>query len=245
MFRKMKFFKFRIATLLLIISSFLVSSLIISAKADSSPNQFPASAAIQVLSDKNKSFRMGTNEHYPLKYQLNFVSEDLVDNYKVINGEGEFPIRESGSGKYSVIGNLNYMESAFIVGRNFSYAQPVPIVVSEPLNLGRVTFKFSSDKLNPGGEQIVKEIARTIANSKLLGIYLVGNADRVGSNWFNLYISKKRVERISSILESELKNLSVEGFKIYREYMSDYLSSSESGKRNESDRSVTFMVFPN
>lgn len=212
--------------------------------ASSSPSEFSTATAIYPMQNQQSKYKIGTNEFLPIQHRLNISNEDLSSNFMILNGENKFEIVKNQDGNLIVNGSLDYRESTFIIGKEFNYSQPIPILVIDPIDLGKVTFKFATDELTKGGQSVIKKIAKQIVDSNLNGLYLVGNADNVGPNWYNLMISKKRVEKVKSLLKEELSYISGDNFSIETEFMSNYLTKGSKKSRDEASRSVTFLLYP-
>lgn len=214
-----------------------------SATAFGSTTFLPAESAITVIRDDAKVTKFGLNQFYPIQYRVDSsIGADFAD-YSVTNGDSSFNLTEYQS-QVVVDGHIDFTLPTTIAQKSDASAQPVPVLVKSPLDLGRVTFAYNSFELSDGAKSIIALMANEIAQSNLQGIYLVGNADRTGSQLANAKISLKRAKAVRAQLLAELSELGFTKFNVKIENMADILASGPIGKKSEVNRNVTFMLYP-
>ena len=58
----------------------------------------------------------------------------------------------------------------------------------------RVLFDFDKADLKPAGQQIVAEVVKDMKENPQLRAHLIGHADAIGSDAYNMGLSKRRAE---------------------------------------------------
>ena len=58
----------------------------------------------------------------------------------------------------------------------------------------KVLFDFDKADLKPAGQQIVAEVVKDMKENPQLRVHLIGHADSVGSDAYNMGLSKRRAE---------------------------------------------------
>lgn len=213
------------------------------AEATSEPNRFSASSAITISVDNANIEQIGSNYLANLRNSVNIDGDVSEKDYEIQNGANTFEL-ENSQNSLKIADYLNLSEPIWISSKVGNYKQPLPVQFANDLVLGKVTFDYASAKLTPGGLKTVRKFAKIVINSKIGGIYLVGNADLTGGFDANLKISKLRVAKVAKILRSEFLKYDFRNYEIKTENMSNYLASGKVGIKNLHDRSVTFAIYP-
>jgi OOP family OmpA-OmpF porin len=75
-------------------------------------------------------------------------------------------------------------------------------------------FDFDNAKLRPGGEQKLRELAKSLEGADLQSLAAVGHADRIGTEQYNRGLSEQRAQAVKSYLSElgiETKRIDVAG----------------------------------
>ncbi|MBF7051973.1 OmpA family protein [Halomonas sp. KAO] len=82
--------------------------------------------------------------------------------------------------------------------------EPEPEPVFEPVTLqSDVTFAFDSAELRPGAESELNQVARTLNDNPEVRVTIAGHTDAIGTNEYNLGLSKDRADSVRSYLVSQ------------------------------------------
>ncbi|WP_299232966.1 OmpA family protein [uncultured Halomonas sp.] len=82
--------------------------------------------------------------------------------------------------------------------------EPEPEPVFEPVTLqSDVTFAFDSAELRPGAASELNKVARTLNDNPEVRVTIAGHTDAVGTNEYNLGLSKDRADSVASYLSSQ------------------------------------------
>lgn len=214
-----------------------------SALAYGSPAFVPIESSVVISRDSANAYRIGQNVTYPIQYRLKSDVSDNYSDFSINNGENSYKLNATSSGVL-VEGYLDLSQPTSIFLNSSGATQPIPVLLSTPLDLGKVTFGYASSKLNESAISVIETFASEISKSNINGIYLVGNADRTGSVEANFAISLKRAKAVKKALLAAMAKLGVERFSVDIENMSNFLAKGKDGVKNEADRNVTFMLYP-
>ena len=216
---------------------------VLSAPASSDDPTIPTGLVVKIQSSTAPLIRVGSNSFYPIVNDFYVPLPSDVTQYELdINGEAVTLAAQDGH--FRILQPIRTTDSLHLNwgGRNLTSA--VSLQINGPFNLGNVNFDFNKTDLTPDAKMIIQQMARQIASLDFRGIYLVGNADNVGSDRVNLAISKKRVEKAQAYLQTQLEKLGVLDASFEAQHMANYLAKGKSGVRSEGDRSVTFLLYP-
>lgn len=203
----------------------------------------PKNFLLKVQSSTTPLVREGFNSFYPIVNNLYMDLPNDISNYAVeINGQSARVTEVDNH--YQIIEPIRVADEVHLTWGSENLSSNIYAQFEGPFNLGNVSFDFASTVLTPDAKKIIRLIAAQIAKTEFKGLYLVGNADRVGTNSANLAISKKRSEVTQKYLTAQLERLGVSGISTETQHMSSFLAKGKSGFRNEADRSVTFLLYP-
>jgi outer membrane protein OmpA-like peptidoglycan-associated protein len=196
-----------------------------------------------VTTKENTDLNLGSNKVNRLIYTINTFKGFDTEKYAITNGINEIEFLNSGSGYYS-IEPIDLGIDTKIQSKATNESISIPVLVNQPISIGKITFEFNSFKLNSNAKLALKEIAKEIKKSGFTGVYLVGNADRTGNVEANKVISQLRVKSVKEYLTNFLDSLNYSNVNITTENMADYFATGQKGRKNENDRSVTFLIYP-
>lgn len=191
----------------------------------------------------------------PIEKTNSSVVYPIINKFMVSmpNGDVQFVLEKENGEELQMVANAGdyLIQEPVALGENVFFGtdtetagRPVRVMVQGPINLGHVHFASSSATLSKDAKAVLREMARQMQTSGLLGAYLVGMTDRAGSENANLSLSLKRVNAASNYLNKKLSDLGVTGAVIKTEYMGEYESVSKDGVVNPFDRKVSVMVYP-
>lgn len=196
------------------------------------------------LADKPSIAAGGGGLFFPIVNEVKAMG-DADFQKMVLEGEknGQIPV-EAVNGKFYAEGNINYKDVYFAKWADGALAIQLPFVELGPLEVGHINYGLGSWKLDSGDKEILDAIANEVAKSGLTGIYMVGKADPLGSDEFNLALSEKRVTNAEKYLRTALENLGVMDPVIVTEFMGEFTAEGAPNKSNLEDRRVEVMIYP-
>ena len=213
--------------------------------ATASAYDFPTQMKVTIERGDEPLMKSSSSVVYPVinKFTVDMPNGDT--NFILENESGEELAMVKDGEEYLLQSSVAVGESVFFGADSQTAGRPVRVMVEGPINLGHIHFNSGSAKLSVEGKMMIAEMARQMYYSGLLGAYLVGMTDRVGSNDSNLALSQKRVNAASKYLSKKLAQLGATGTSIMTENMGEYLASTEDGKVNSFDRKVSVLIYPN
>lgn len=205
---------------------------------------FPTAMKVSIEKDAVPSYKNKSNIVYPV---VNYFTVFMP------NGDDTFSLRNEAGDDLAVIkqGDRYFINSHIPVGDVVYFgpdaqnvADPVRVMIEGPINLGHVHFNNGASTLTSAAKTALSLMAKEMADSNLTSAYLVGRADRSGSEDANLILSAKRAKVAASYLQKKLDALGVTDAVITTENMGEYLSDQQDGVVNAYDRKVTVMIYP-
>lgn len=184
------------------------------------------------------SLKAGGGEFFPVVSYLKAFGGLDVSGAVLENESGkEFPVNSTEQ-KNIITGDITYKEVYSLFFVDPTESEPVPVILTGPMNVGHINFASASAVLDSGDKSILRAVAREVAKTHLTAVYLVGRADPVGSDTGNFAISLLRVKAAASYLRNALGNVGVTDARITTEYMGSI------GARNAEDRRVDITIYP-
>ena len=181
---------------------------------------------------------------YPVVNKVVTMDGADFDNLVLSNENGaQYPI-ENVNGSYIVDGDLNFRDVYSAVRASGAKSLQLPFILEGPMNVGHINFKSGSAALDAGDKEILDAIANEVAKTGLTGIYLVGKADKVGSDEMNFTLSLKRVNAAKKYLTNALSDLGITDADIVTEFMGELTAKGAEGKGNLEDRRVEVTLYP-
>ena len=181
---------------------------------------------------------------YPVVNKVVTMDGSDFDNLVLSNEKGtQYPV-ENVDGTYVVDGDLTYRDVYSAVWASGAKSLQLPFILEGPMNVGHINFKTGSAALDSGDKEILDAIANEVVKTGLTGIYLVGKADKVGSDEMNFALSLKRVNAAKKYLMNALSDLGVTDADIVTEFMGELAAKGVDGKGNLEDRRVEVTIYP-
>jgi outer membrane protein OmpA-like peptidoglycan-associated protein len=204
---------------------------------------YPSNKAVTIEVAKTAQVSQGLNRLYPV---VNFLSPTLPEGASdfelLVNGELVSLVEENGVFRSTKL--IRLTDSVSIAWGTPSKSTPAPVLIREPLSVGQVAFAFDSAQMTSGAKKVIKALAQEIQSSGLKGVYLVGGADKPGTDSYNLNLSNTRTLRVLALLKQEIKALGLSDVKIETQFMGDIASSGLTQGRYAPDRVVKFFLYP-
>jgi iron complex outermembrane receptor protein len=119
---------------------------------------------------------------------------------------------------------------------------PPPAVAPSPAPVARsymVFFDFNKSDLTPEAVSIVDQAARNAAPAKATTLTVTGHTDTVGSDAYNMRLSKRRAESVAAELEKD--GIASSEITIVAKGKRDLLVPTEDGVREPQNRRVTIV----
>ena len=179
----------------------------------------------------------GGGQFFPVVSTLKAYGGVDMTGAMITNEAGtEFAIDTTAGNMVS--GDVTYKEIYSLFFVDPTESEPVPVVLSGPMNVGHINFNSGSATFDSGDKSILDAVAKEMARTHLTAVYLVGKADPVGTDAGNFAISMKRVNAAASYLRSALGNVGVTDARITTEYMGSI------GATGAEDRRVDITIYP-
>jgi hypothetical protein len=198
--------------------------------------QFPS---FQISSNvaATPALSVGGGQFFPVVSTLKSFGGVDMTGAMITNEAGtEFAIDTTAGNMIS--GDVTYKEIYSLFFVDPTESEPVPVVLSGPMNVGHINFASADVALDSGDKSILRAVAREMAKTHLTAVYLVGKADPVGTDAGNFAISLKRVNAAASYLRSALGDVGVTDARITTEYMGSI------GATGAEDRRVDITIYP-
>jgi OOP family OmpA-OmpF porin len=81
---------------------------------------------------------------------------------------------------------------------------PVPIAQSKKMSISTdALFAFDKSALNADGKKMLDEVARQLKSSEMEHVHVIGNADRLGSDEYNMALSLRRADAVRDYLVAQ------------------------------------------
>jgi iron complex outermembrane receptor protein len=113
---------------------------------------------------------------------------------------------------------------------------PPPIVAATPPHSYLVFFDFNKSDLTPQATQIVDQAAANAGRAKVTRLTLTGHTDTVGSDAYNMRLSRRRAESVASRLEKD--GIPASEIEILAKGKRDLLVPTADGVREPQNRRV-------
>src|SRR5262249_6598238 len=114
------------------------------------------------------------------------------------------------NGGYDYIGRYMYMKAKFKFGGGEAPTPaapytPPPVAAPAPSvpNSYLVFFDFNKSDLTPQAVQIVDQAAKNAETTKVTQLTVTGHTDTVGSDAYNMRLSRRRAESVAAQLEKD------------------------------------------
>jgi hypothetical protein len=180
----------------------------------------------------------GGGQFFPVVSTLKAYGGMDVTGAVIANEAGtEFAV-DATDGKNMISGDITYKEIYNLYFVDPTESEPIPVVLSGPMNVGHINFNSASATLDSNDKLILDAVAKEMARTHLTAVYLVGKADPVGTDAGNFAISLKRVNAAASYLRSALGNVGVTDARVTTEYMGSI------GATGAEDRRVDITIYP-
>jgi len=181
--------------------------------AQASELAFPVNKSITVGLSQEPAIKNGDNQFYEIVYTINPTLPADISDFQLIREDQTLKLQKTLAG-YRIEEPIKLEDKVLLSWGSRGQFSPVAIMLRNPLEIGAVSFAFNSSKLSPEAKQVIKSVSQAIATSGLRGVYVVGNADKPGSDLTNMSLSQKRAKRVLSSLSKDLAKLSITDAKI-------------------------------
>jgi OOP family OmpA-OmpF porin len=81
---------------------------------------------------------------------------------------------------------------------------PVPVALSKKMSISTdALFAFDKSTLNADGKKMLDDVARQLKSSAMDHVHVIGNADRLGSDEYNMALSVRRADAVRDYLVAQ------------------------------------------
>jgi hypothetical protein len=162
----------------------------------------------------------------------------------ILNHDGEDLAIDPTTHLPTISGKIKYTDKLILTGVYENFALPIPVFLAGPMDVGHINFGSGDVSLDNNDKAILRAIAGEVRDTGLIGIYLVGRTDSVGSVDSNFTVSYKRVMAAKAYLKSYLEEIGVTDSIITTEFMGELTATGTDSKSYPEDRRVDVTIYP-
>jgi iron complex outermembrane receptor protein len=179
-------------------------------------------------------------EAFILNITNNLAPTSIERNVDVLNGFGNdinvgLPLKQ----QIGVKGHLNFGLPTEPTAPTTAYTPPPVQAVAPPLAVAKsyqVFFDFNKSDLTPEAVKVVDQAAANAAPAKVTRIDVTGHTDTVGSDAYNMRLSRRRAESVAAELQA--RGIPASEIAIFAKGKKDLLVPTADGVREPQNRRV-------
>jgi outer membrane protein OmpA-like peptidoglycan-associated protein len=160
-------------------------------------------------------------------------------------------LRESASNHFATLtSEAKSRPQIFRIGVDYHFGVPAPVYAPAPYvppppappppTSYLVFFDFNKSDLTPEATQIVDTAARNASAGRVSQLTVTGHTDTVGSDAYNMRLSRRRAESVASQLEKD--GVPSSGIEIVAKGKRDLLVPTADGVREPQNRRVQILL---
>jgi outer membrane protein OmpA-like peptidoglycan-associated protein len=202
------------------------------------PDGFTAQRSFGLL-DASLTYELPDNDQWQFRvWGKNLTQEKYFLDVEEFSGPPGYPYTPGAPATFGI--TVDFKFSARNSAPETTYTPPSPqSAIAAPISVPRsylVFFDFNKSDLTPQSAQIVDQAAKNATSSKVTRLEVTGHTDTVGSDAYNMRLSRRRAEAVANELEAQ--GVSASEIEIIAKGKRDLLVPTADGVREPQNRRV-------